>query len=143
MRPNLLLVFFVLFHTSIGYHLTSSIPMNRKPLTQLASSSRGNRDPPFTQNTYVGLQDKDDEESSDLSVSHEGNVVLKGGLGLSIIGGVIEQLVSGFKARKTYDSSFQTKISVELLVGFATQLAAEIGKRGANSLAELDFIIAE
>ena len=81
MRPNLLLlVFFVLFHTSIGYHLTPSIPMNRKSSTQLASSSRGNRDPPFTQNTYVGLQDKDDEESSDLSVSHEGNVVVKGGL---------------------------------------------------------------
>ena len=57
--------------------------------------------------------------------------------------GFIEQLVNGYKARKSYDSSFQTKISVELLVGFATQLAAEIGKRGANSLAELDFIIAE
>lgn len=117
--------------------------MIRKPLTQLASSSRGNRDPPFTHNIYVELQDKDDEETSSNAVSHEGNVVLKSGLGLGLIGGFIEQLVNGYKARKSYDSSFQTKISVELLVGFATQLAAEIGKRGANSLAELDFIIAE
>ena len=138
-----LLAFLIVLSCSNGFVFNRQTLMNRKATTQLASSSRGNRDPPFTHNTYIDLQDKDDEEASSASVSHEGSVVLKGGLGLGIIGGVIEQLVNGFKARNKYDSSFQTKISVELLVGFATQLAAEIGKRGSNSLAELDFIIAE
>jgi Protein RETICULATA-related len=58
-------------------------------------------------------------------------------------GGALEQLIKGFRARVAYDSSFMTKITVELIVGFTTQVAAEIAKRGANSLAELDFIIAE
>lgn len=67
---------------------------------------------------------------------------------LSLAGGArplspLQQLVRGFKARAEYDSSFTTKIAVELLVGLTTQVAAEVAKRGANSLNEIDFIIAE
>ena len=131
------------FASSSGYYLIPTTLRNRMQETHLASSSRGNRDPPFTHNVYVELQDKDDDDSSRVSVSQESNVVLRGGMGIGLISGLIEQFVNGYKARKAYDSTFQTKISVEMLVGFATQLAAEVGKRGANSLAEIDFIIAE
>lgn len=62
---------------------------------------------------------------------------------VTAVRGVVSGTIQGFKERATYDPQFVTKLSIEMLVGFVTQMIAEVGKRGANSLAEVDFIVAD
>ena len=57
--------------------------------------------------------------------------------------GLIAGTIQGLKDRAAYDSKFTTKLAVELCVGFVTQLIAEYAKRGARTMAELDFVIAD
>ena len=57
--------------------------------------------------------------------------------------GLISSTIRGFNDRAAYDSQFKMKLTVEMIIGFITQLIAEISKRGAASLSELDFIIAD
>ena len=58
-------------------------------------------------------------------------------------GGLISGTIQGLKDRAAYDSKFTTKLSVELCVGFVTQLIAEYAKRGVKTMAEIDFVIAD
>ena len=58
-------------------------------------------------------------------------------------GGLFAETVQGLKDRAAYDSKFTTKLSVELCVGFVTQLIAEYAKRGSKTLLEIDFVIAD
>lgn len=85
----------------------------------------------------------DMSESRDAVFEEKSGAVLQGSLGLGVIAGLLDQLIKGFKSRAAYDSSFTTKLSVELFVGFSAQVVAEVSKRGSNSLAEIDFIIAD
>ena len=57
--------------------------------------------------------------------------------------GLISGTIQGLKDRAAYDSKFKTKLAVELCVGFVTQLIAEYAKRGAKTMAEIDFVIAD
>jgi hypothetical protein len=58
-------------------------------------------------------------------------------------GGIFSETIQGLKDRAAYDSKFTTKLSVELCVGFVTQLIAEYAKRGSKTLLEIDFVIAD
>lgn len=58
-------------------------------------------------------------------------------------GGLLADTIQGLKDRAAYDSKFTTKLSVELCVGFVTQLIAEYAKRGSKTLLEIDFVIAD
>ena len=58
-------------------------------------------------------------------------------------GGLFADTIQGLKDRAAYDSKFTTKLSVELCVGFVTQLIAEYAKRGSKTLLEIDFVIAD
>jgi hypothetical protein len=59
------------------------------------------------------------------------------------VGGALSGTVQGLKDRAAYDPQFITKLSIEMLVGFVTQTIAEVGKRGANTLNEMDFVVAD
>ena len=57
--------------------------------------------------------------------------------------GFIAGTYNGFIERAAYDPQFATKIAIEMVIGFATQLFAEIAKRGSRSWLEIDFIVAD
>ena len=113
--------------------LAHAFPPKRSPITTSISRAGSGNDIPSL----------DSFSSDSKSIGGTGSVGKKELINIRGGGGAFQQLVTGFKARMAYDSSFITKIGVEMIVGFTTQVAAEIAKRGANSLAEIDFIIAE
>jgi hypothetical protein len=118
----------------------------RSPLTSFRGG--GIKKPPSGMLPYSSYSDqagRDDDKMNngdDVGDIEERNVLM-GGAGLGFVASIFDQLMKGLKARAAYDSSFNNKLSAELVVGFTAQIAAEVGKRGANSLAELDFIIAK
>ena len=57
--------------------------------------------------------------------------------------GFIAGTYNGFMERAAYDPQFATKIVIEMVIGFVTQLFAEIAKRGSRSWLEIDFIVAD
>ena len=57
--------------------------------------------------------------------------------------GFIAGTYNGFIERAAYDPQFATKIAIEMVIGFVTQLFAEIAKRGSRSWLEIDFIVAD
>jgi hypothetical protein len=128
-------------HSFVSKYLLRPVPQRQGLLTAQSSGGRGNPPRKFSSNLLLDGEN----QNSNVVVATDPPVVnvLHGGVGIGVLAKLIEQLINGFKARQTFDSSFPTKISVELFVGFTTQVIAEVGKRGSNSLAELDFIIAE
>ena len=51
--------------------------------------------------------------------------------------GFIAGTYNGFIERAAYDPQFATKIAIEMVIGFVTQLFAEIAKRGNRSWVEI------
>jgi hypothetical protein len=66
-------------------------------------------------------------------------IQIRGGMKLN---GLLSDTIQGFKDKASFDKKFITKLSVELCVGFVTQLVAEFSKRGAQTMVEFDFVIA-
>jgi hypothetical protein len=66
-------------------------------------------------------------------------IQIRGGQKLN---GLLSDTIQGFKDKASFDKKFVTKLSVELCVGFVTQLIAEFTKRGAQTMVEIDFVIA-
>jgi hypothetical protein len=79
-------------------------------------------------------------KSSTASIDIPASIDIRGG---KQSGGLLSRTIQGLKERSAYDSKFTTKLSVELCVGFVTQLIAEYAKRGAQTMNEFDFVIAD
>ena len=109
--------FFVTATMAVGSSIASSSHQNRRVLSMAGGG-----------------------KASQMSPIYSNALNLRAG---SSKGGLFADTIQGLKDRAAYDSKFTTKLSVELCVGFVTQLIAEYSKRGSKPLLEIDFVIAD